>query len=202
MAEWFQTRVKFLKQQDNGLIKAVTEQYLVDALSFTEAEARIQQEVQEGMREVTLVSVARSNIKEVVVYGDTDMWFKVKVTYSAQDEESEKEKKITLYLLVNANDVQEAYERTQEHLKEMLVPFQIPKVEESPIREVYEHVAGLRSSMRKLTAEERAAQEAALPEGGAPKIKPKEVNFEGKFKMPKNDDDLSDNFDDNLGEEE
>jgi Domain of unknown function (DUF4494) len=202
MPEWFHTKVKFLKQNENGLIKAVTEQYLVDALSFTEAEARVQQEVSEGQREVTLVSVARSNIREVVVYGDTDLWFKVKVTYVVNDEESEKNKKVTLYLLVNANDVQEAYERTQEHLKEMLVPFQIPKVEETPINEVYEHVAGLRSSMRKLTPEERAAQEAALPDQGPARIQPKEVDFQSKFKVPKNDDDLTDDFEGKVGDEE
>jgi len=189
MPEWFQTRVKFLKQQDNGLIKAISEQYLVDAMSFTEAEARIQQELRQGQRDVTLVSVARSPIKEVVVYGDTDLWFKVKVTYTAQDEESEKERKVTTYLLVNANDVQEAYARTQEHLKEWLIPYQVPKVEETGIREVFQHVPGLRSGLRRLEEDELAEQDS---EGTfkVPTFKPKEAAIEGKFKMPKNDDDF------------
>jgi len=55
------------------------------------------------------------------------------------DEATEKEKKVTTYFLVNANDAKEAYERTEEHLKEMLVPFTIPKIEESPIIEVYQY---------------------------------------------------------------
>ncbi len=142
MAEWFQTKVKYLKQQDNGLIKAVTEQYLVDALSFTEAEGRIQAEVHQGMRELRLLSIARSNIKEIVMHGDTDMWHEVTVKYSAVDEIDEKEKNITLKLLVNSNSVDEATIRTREHLKEMLVPYEITKVALSPIIEVYQHIPG------------------------------------------------------------
>ncbi|MFM2377317.1 MAG: hypothetical protein RLZZ165_2414 [Bacteroidota bacterium] len=186
MSEWFQAKVKFLRQMDNGLVKQMTEQYLVDAMSFTETEARVMQEVGEGMREVTMMSVARSNIKEVVFYGDTDLWFRTKVTYSLMDEETEKEKKVTTYLLVNANDVKEAYERTAEHLKEMLVPFQIPKIEESPIIEVYQYQQGLRPGMRKATAEESAS--AREDELTTPRIKPGDVQFESAFDVPKGDE--------------
>lgn len=145
MAEWFHAKVKFLRQMDNGLIKKVTEQYLVDSLSFTETEARVMQEAGEGMREVTMIAVSRSPIKEVVMYGDTDLFFTVKVKYSTVDEVIEKERKVTMVLLVNANDVKEAYERTESHLKDMLVPFQITKVEESPIVEVFQHIPNVKS---------------------------------------------------------
>jgi hypothetical protein len=186
MSEWFHTKVKFLRQMDNGLIKQITEQYLVDAMSFTETEARVMKEVGEGMREVTMMSVARSPIKEVVFYGDTDLWFKTKVTYSLMDEETEKEKKITTYFLVNANDVKEAYERTEEHLKEMLVPFQIPKIEESPIIDVYQYEKPVGPGLRKATAEESAA--AREDEIAVPKIKPREVPFESSFEVPKSEE--------------
>jgi len=139
MSEWFQAKVQFLRQQDNGLIKKITETYLVDSMSFTECEARVLKEQGEGVREIKCKSIARSPIADVVFYGDTDMWHKVKVQYSLMDEETEKEKKVTTYLLVNANDAKEAYERTEEHLKEMIVPFRIPKVEESPIVEVFQY---------------------------------------------------------------
>lgn len=187
MSEWFQAKVKFLRQMDNGLIKQITEQYLVDALSFTETESRVMQEVGEGMREVTMMSVARSNIKEVVFYGDTDLWWKVKVTYSLMDEETEKEKKVTTYLLVNANDLKEAYDRTEDHLREMLVPFQIPKIEESPIIDVYQYQQGLRPGLRKMTPEEAEAneKEVALAQN---RIKPKDIDFESSFEVPKGND--------------
>lgn len=144
MPEYFLTKSKFLQQQDNGLIKAVTEQHLVDALSFTEAETRIQQELADS-RELVLVSCARSKIREVVERQDGGLWFKVKVTYVVAPEDSEKEKKITLELLVEADDAQEAYEYTQEHLKEMLVPFEIPEVKETKIVSVFHYIGGLRA---------------------------------------------------------
>ena len=140
MAEWFQAKVKFLRQMDNGLIKKVSETYLVDSNSFTETEARVLEENQ-GASNIACQTIARSNIKEVVFYGDTAIWFKVKVQYTDIEETTEKEKRFTLYLLVNAQDAKEAIERTQEHLKNMLVPFSIPKVEESPIVDVFEHRA-------------------------------------------------------------
>ena len=141
MAEWFVAKVKYLRQMDNGLIKQHSEQYLVDSMSFTECETRVMKEVGEGMREVTMMAIAKSPIKEIVPYGDTEIWFKCKVQYIDTDEETEKQKKVTTYLLVNANDAKEAYERTEVHLKYMLVPFSIPKVEESPIVDVFEHRA-------------------------------------------------------------
>lgn len=156
MPEWFQTRVKYLKQMPNGLIQRVSEQYLVNAMSFTEAEARIIVEVQGGQREITMASISKSNITEVVFYGDTERWHKCKVTYVVTDEEAEKEKKVTTYLLVNAEDVKEAFDRVQEHLKDMLVPFQIPKIEESPIVEVFGFQAGFRAGLRRATADDYA----------------------------------------------
>ena len=150
MPEWFQTKVKFLKQMDNGLVKAVTEQYIVDAMSFTEAEARIKMEVASNQRELTMMSISKSKIKEVVHYGDTELWHKAKVTYIVADENTEKEKKVATCLLVNSENVREAYERVQEHLKEMLVPFRVPQITESPVVEVYEYQAGVRPGLKKL----------------------------------------------------
>lgn len=111
----------------------------MDAMSFTETEARVIKEVGESVRELYFDSIAHSPITEIVTYGDTDLWFKCKVVYKDVDPDSGKEKKTTLYILVNANDVNEAYDRTQEHLKEMLVPFEIPKVEETAICEIYQY---------------------------------------------------------------
>ena len=140
MSNYFEAQVSYLQQNEKGLIKAVKETYLIDALSFTEVEARLSAELAGSNRQITVNAIKRSDVKELVIIGDTDFWFKVKVTYSVNDEESEKAKKITLVLLVNANDIDEASERAREHLKEMLVPFEIPKAEKSKIAEVFEYV--------------------------------------------------------------
>ena len=46
----------FDHQDEDGLIRKVTEQFLVDALSFTDAEARIVKEVQPFVTEELLVA--------------------------------------------------------------------------------------------------------------------------------------------------
>jgi len=139
MNQYFFAKVSFLRQQNDGTIKKESEQYLVDAMSFTETEARVIKEVGESVRELTMDAISRSPITEIVPYGDTDLWFKCKVVYKDIDPDSGKEKKTTLYILVNANDAHEAYERCKDHLKEMLVPFEIPKVEETAICEIYQY---------------------------------------------------------------
>ena len=139
MNQYFFAKVSCLRQQNDGTIKKESEQYLVDAMSFTETEARVIREVGESVRELYFDSIAHSPIQEVVSYGDTDLWFKCKVVYKDVDPDSGKEKKTTLYILVNANDVNEAYDRCKDHLKSMLVPFEIPKVEETAICEIYQY---------------------------------------------------------------
>lgn len=185
MGVWFQCKVKFLKETSEGLFKSVTEQYLVDALSFTEAEGRALQDMPSGRGEITMMSIQKSNIREVAFYGDTDMWYKAKVSYVVVEEETEKEKRITTYILVNASDLREAYDRVQEHLKEMLVPFLISKIEESQIIDVFEYQKSAPDGFKKVEdnpgkapdlsawdAEE--AEEAAEPEGDG-------EEFEGEF---------------------
>ena len=90
MPQYFEVQAKHL--QDNGLIKAAKTLLLIDALSFTEAEARITQELSDS-RELMVATIKRSNISEIVEVGDSDLWFKVKVTYSTADDESDKDRK-------------------------------------------------------------------------------------------------------------
>lgn len=163
---WFQIKVKFLKKTEQGLIKPVTEQYLVDAVSFSEAEARITAELADNQREVTMMTITKTKIRETVPYGDTELWHKAKVTYIVADEDTEKEKKFMTYILVNSENVHEAYERCQEHLKEMLVPFRIPQIQESPIVEVYPYLAGFKASLRRPTEEEDFAEKVDQAFGG------------------------------------
>jgi hypothetical protein len=142
MTTWFQCKIKYLKEADNGLIRTMNQTYLVDAMTFTEAESRLTEELADVLKEFTLMSASRSTIKEVVFYGDTPRWFKCKVTYSTMDEDGEKEKKVTTYILVNADNVKDAWDRLEEHLTNMQVPYQVPSIAESPIVEVMEYNPG------------------------------------------------------------
>lgn len=141
MQNWFSCKVKYQKEDEQGRVKNVTEAYLVDALSFTEAEAKIYEEIgQRVMGEFQVTSIAKSRIMDVFEYPDADTFYSCKVTYMIADADSGKEKKVTNLMVVTAHHVKEAYERIHESLNNMLVTFIVPEVKESAIIEVFKHV--------------------------------------------------------------
>ena len=138
MNNWFLCKVKYKKEDEKGMLKNMSEQYLVDALSFTEAEARIYEELSSVIRGEFLISnLSKSRLVDVFEYEDGEYWYKCKTTYVSADDDSGKERKVTNYMLVSASDVKEAYARIEENLTGMLVPYRIPEVVETPIMEIF-----------------------------------------------------------------
>jgi hypothetical protein len=138
MRTWFSVKVKYAKENEEGLLKSISEQFLVDAVSFTEAEAIIYDRLGEQIRgDFQVTHIAKSNIVDVFYYEWDLTWFKAKIQYIVADSDSGKEKKVTQYMLVSANSVPQAHERIQESLSTMLVSFQVPDVVETRIEAVF-----------------------------------------------------------------
>ena len=138
MNTWFLCKVKFQKTDEEGRQKMVTEPYLFDAISFTEAESRAFEKLAEELStEFSVTNISKSNITEIVPNENADEWYKCKVAFVMLDEDSGKEKKVNNYFLVQANNVKEAVEGVEESLKEMLVPFEIPSVTLTTIMDVF-----------------------------------------------------------------
>lgn len=140
---WYECKVKYRKTDENGGQKVTSEPYLVDALSYTEAETRINQEMQAYINEefkITNIKVA--NFAEIHPFENADRWFKSKVALTAYDEESGKERKTNWYLLVQANDVKQAYDHTVEAMKNTMGDYSIPAISESPIMDVFPYFSG------------------------------------------------------------
>lgn len=138
MRTWFLCKVKYAKENEEGLLKNISEQYLVDAVSFTEAEALIYDRLGSQIRgDFQITGLSKSNIVDVFFFEDADIWYKCKVSYLVSDGESGKEKKVTQYMIVTASDVKDAYDRIQESLSNMLVSFRVPDIVESAIVEVF-----------------------------------------------------------------
>lgn len=141
MALWFSCKVKYAVQQENGKQTMKSEQYLVDALSFTEAEARLYTELGSTIPEFMLSSVAKMNLADIFHYDDAETWYKCKVVYVSVDEKTGKEKKVPNTMLVSAHSAKMAYERMEESLSTMIVPFEITDINLTAIIEIFPYVS-------------------------------------------------------------
>ena len=138
MKVWYSCKVKHTRIVEDGSQKQVTDTFLVDAVSYTDAEKRIYEAMeQDAQGEFAVTTISKTTISEVVNYDDADTWFKCKVSYSTVDAASEKETKITTYFLVSAENVKQAYERVDDNLSSMLVPFEVPSITLTNFVEVY-----------------------------------------------------------------
>ncbi len=142
MKIWYACKVKYEKTNDEGIRKLTNDTFLVDAMTYTEAESRIYEAMERDVSgEFTVASISKTNIGDLLHFEDADYWYKGKVSYSTVDGDSDKEVKINTYYLVNAEDVKQAFERISESLNSMLVPFEIPSIVKTNIVEVYPYAA-------------------------------------------------------------
>ena len=138
MTSWFTVKLKYTKQLDNGTLKRVTEPYLVAAMTFTDAEARIYEEMGSAIRGEFMVSgIARTEIHNIFPIDGSNVWFKCKVTYESADDEGGKAKKINQYFLTEGTSVKDACENLVENLSDLMTDYKILSVSESPIIEIF-----------------------------------------------------------------
>ena len=146
MNNWFECKVKYEKTMENGLTKKVSEPYLVDAISFTEAENRIIEEIRPFMTgEFVISDIKRANYSEVFFCDaeSADRWFKCKLSFITLDEKSGAEKKSNSYALVQAGDLREAIKYLDEQMKGTIMDYQIASVTETMIMDVYPYDASI-----------------------------------------------------------
>ena len=142
MNEWFECKVKYERTMDDGKVKKVNEPYLVDALSFTEAEERIIEERKHYMSgEFQVSDIKRARYAELFETDDesADRWFKVKLIFITLDEKTGAEKKTSQNVLVQAADLRDAVKRLDEGMKTSMMDYVISSVAESPLLDVYHY---------------------------------------------------------------
>ena len=137
MAQWIKTSVKFDKVQENGTVKNVTEPYLVDALSFTEAEARIIEEVTPFISgDFSVSAVAKTKVSEIFYDESGDRWYQAKVAYISIDEKTAAEKRTVSVIMVQASDFKQAYENFNSGMKGTMADFELVSLAETNIVDV------------------------------------------------------------------
>lgn len=135
----YECGVRYQKMQTNGDIKRVTELFLVDAMSFTEAEARIIEELSTYVSsDLDVVTIKRTNYSELVADHDgAEKWFRAKVNFLTIDEKTAKLKKTAIYYIINADSIDAAHAKLLEELKDTIGEYQIVTLDETRILEVY-----------------------------------------------------------------
>ena len=161
---WYECKVKYRKTHETGESKVVTETYLLDAVSYTEAEARITEEMAAYTSEEFLITnIKVANLSEVHPFENSDRWFKSKVSLISYDDESGKEKKSNLYMLIQANDVKEAYENTEQAMQSTTGDYSIPAITESPILDVFPYFSDEEETEGSVTEKEIEKIEEPVP---------------------------------------
>lgn len=139
MYNLFEASVKYQKvDEQSGKEKMVTERYLIDALSFTEAETRIYKEMEMMVRgEFTVKGLKKANYTEIFDDEDGDIWFKAKISFASVDEKTGREKKASNWILVTAKNVKDAYDKIENGMGGMTVHFEINSISETAILDFF-----------------------------------------------------------------
>ena len=137
---WFECKVSAEKAVEGGMSKTFNESYLVDALNFTDAEARITKEVApfcNGALEIKNITPAKINELFVNESDDADKWYKVKCNFITLDEKTQTEKRTASYMLVQAANFRGALERFEEGMKGTLADYEIASIQETSLLDVF-----------------------------------------------------------------
>lgn len=138
MALYIETKIRYDKTHENGVVSATTEKHLVDALTFTEAEARIIKEQKPYISGAFTVSaVKKTDIVEIFHAGDGDRWYKCKINFITIDEKTATEKRKASHILVRAFDFEDALQALKEGMKDTIADYEIGSIAETDIVDVY-----------------------------------------------------------------
>ena len=141
-AIWFEAKVRYDKTMEDGCLKKVTETYVIDALSFGEAEKRILEEMTSYVSgEIDVCGLKIAPYKEIF-FADSDMadrWYVAKLAFITIDEKTDKEKKTRVCHLVNAGNINAAVKNIEEQMAGTMIDYDTFNVSETQILDVFEY---------------------------------------------------------------
>jgi len=145
MNYWFECKVSYERQADSMGMKKVSESYLVDALSFTEAEKRIIKEIRPfvSVGELEVVNIRRARIAELFLNDEAedDRSFRAKVNFITVDEKSGSEKKTSATMIVKSDSLPNAVTELKAQLDSQMASYEIAAVTDTQILDVFQYEA-------------------------------------------------------------
>lgn len=143
-ANWFECKIRYEKTMEDGMQKKVTEAYVVDAMSFSEAEERIIEEMSSYISgEFNVTDIKKAPYGEIF-FSDQEMadrWYKAKLQFITIDEKTEKEKRSNVNYLVQAGTFNSAVKNLDEVMGTTMIDYSIVSIAETSLMDVFEHVA-------------------------------------------------------------
>lgn len=139
---WFECKIRYEKTMEDGSQKKVTELYTVDALSFTEAESSIIEEMSSYISGEFEVKDIKKAAYGEVFFSDApsaDRWYKAKLMFITIDEKTEKERRSSVNYLVHADSLQQAVKNIDEVMGGTMIDYVISSMAETQIMDVFEH---------------------------------------------------------------
>ncbi|WP_459190477.1 DUF4494 domain-containing protein [Parabacteroides sp. APC149_11_2_Y6] len=134
----FEVSIKYEKVLESGKRNRVCEKYIVDALSYTECEARIIEEIKPFITgEFTVSAVGRKKISEIFFNENGDRFYLIKVYFITLDEKSGSEKKTTVRMIAQASNLKEAISVLEDGMKGTMADYTIASVSETQIMDIY-----------------------------------------------------------------
>lgn len=141
-AMWFECKIRYEKIMEDGLPKKISEVYVVDALSFSEAEERIIEEMSSYISgEIEIVDVKIAPYREVFFADDNlaDQWFKAKLSFITIDERTNKEKRTSMMYLVNAGNISSAINNIDKVMSGTMIDYVTTSISATKIMDVFEY---------------------------------------------------------------
>ncbi len=138
---WFECKIRYDRLTDEGLSKKVTEQYVVDALSYTEAEKNIIRSTAEIIPEVIEIKAIKEATYSEIFFSedDAEKWYKTKISFISIDERTGKERRTNVLYLVQANDISNAISNVKEIMSKSMSDYTIQSMALTQILDVFEH---------------------------------------------------------------
>ena len=173
MAQWIEVKVRYDKKTESGKTVKVTDPYLVDAVSCTEAEARVVEEMTSFVNDFNVLNVGKTKISEIFWDETGDRFYKVKVNFITLDEKTAVEKRSASYILVQASTFADALANFNKGMKGTMADYEIESIAETKIVDVYRYQVPAQepAKVAEKVAADKGVQRAvknfrdAIPEG-------------------------------------
>ena len=138
---WFECKIRYDRLTDEGLSKKVTEQYVVDALSYTEAEKNIIRFAAEIIPEIIEIKAIKEATYSEIFFSEDDAgkWYKTKISFISIDERTGKERRTNVLYLVQAKDISNAISNVKEIMSKSMSDYTIQSMALTQILDVFEH---------------------------------------------------------------